>query len=62
MPQVAINVEETGPVLEQLKANRIVALRRHGVVAIGDDLFDCMARIQVLEEHIKMEAIRKIFC
>ncbi len=59
--QVSVNVTDTAPVIERLKKSNLVVLRRHGVVAVGDTLFDCMARIQVLEEQLWMEALSRIF-
>ena len=59
--QDSINVKNTAPVVELLKENKVVALKRHGVISIGEDLFGCFARIQVLEEQIKMEAMRTLF-
>ena len=59
--QSSVNVTDTAPVVKALQTNTIVALRRHGVVAVGNRLFDCLARIQVLEEQLWMEALSKIF-
>jgi L-fuculose-phosphate aldolase len=59
--QDAVNVLDTAPVLARLRANKLVVLKRHGVVSVGQDLFGCFARIQVLEEQVKMEALRGLF-
>jgi ribulose-5-phosphate 4-epimerase/fuculose-1-phosphate aldolase len=59
--QTSVNVTEAAPVVDRLKDNTLVALRRHGVVAVGNTLFDCVARIQVLEEQLWMEALSRIF-
>ena len=61
VPQSAVNVVDTAPVIEALRGRKVVVLRRHGVVAPGETLFASVARIQVLEEQIKMEAISKLF-
>jgi L-fuculose-phosphate aldolase len=61
VPQRSVNVQDTRPVLRELKKNRIVALRRHGVVSVGEDLRDCFFRVQILEEQVKMELFRRIF-
>jgi L-fuculose-phosphate aldolase len=60
--QVGVNVTDTAPVIDRLKANGLVALRRHGVVAVGDTLFQGFAKIQVLEEQLWVEALSKLFC
>jgi L-fuculose-phosphate aldolase len=59
--QAGANVTDTAPVIDRLKLNAIVALRRHGVVAVGDTLFQGFARIQVLEEQLWMEVLSKLF-
>jgi L-fuculose-phosphate aldolase len=59
--QDTINVADTAPVIERLRSGKLVALRRHGVVAAGANLFDCFTRIQVLEEQLWTEALGKIF-
>lgn len=56
-----VNVRDIESVLQALGSKGIAALRRHGVVASGRVLFDCFARIQVLEEQLKMEAFSRIF-
>jgi ribulose-5-phosphate 4-epimerase/fuculose-1-phosphate aldolase len=61
VPQDAINVTDPVPVIRRLRRNRIVVLRRHGVVAMGEDLFECFLRIQGLEEQVKIEAVSNLF-
>src|SRR3989338_8283557 len=45
------------PVVEALKMNNIVVLKNHGVVAVGDDLFNAFVLIQELEEQVKMDLV-----
>lgn len=59
--QSSVNVFDMEPVLARLRTNKLVVLGRHGVVSAGQDLFGCFARIQVLEEQVKMEALRGLF-
>ncbi len=59
--QATMNVVDAAPVIERLGINTVVALRRHGVVAVGNKLFDCFAKIQILEEQLWVEALGKIF-
>ncbi|MBF0331871.1 MAG: class II aldolase/adducin family protein [Candidatus Omnitrophica bacterium] len=59
--QTSVNVTDVTPVIDRLRVNTLVALRRHGIVSVGNTLFDCMARIQVLEEQLWMEALSRIF-
>lgn len=55
------SVTEVLPVMEALRKNNIVVLRRHGVVAMGEDLFDCFLLIQALEEAVKIDAISRLY-
>jgi L-fuculose-phosphate aldolase len=55
-------VTDAGPVIEALKRNNIIALRNHGVVAIGNGHFDCFLLIQALEEAAKIDAISRLYC
>lgn len=59
--QFSPSVTDSGPVIEALKANNLVALRKHGLVAAGKDLFDCFLLIQSLEEAIKVDAIKRLY-
>lgn len=55
------SVTDAAPVIAALKSNNIIALKNHGVVAMGKNLFDCFLLIQCLEESIKTEAISRLF-
>ena len=57
IPQKTPAVTDAGPVMEALKSNNIVALRNHGVVAMGKEHFDCFLLIQGLEEATKVEFV-----
>ena len=59
--QLTPAVTDAIPVLEGLHKNNIVVLRNHGVVAMGQTLFDCFVLIQTLEEQIKVEAVSRLF-
>ena len=59
--QSAVNVKDTHAVIECLRRSSVAALKRHGTVSVGAGLFECVARIQTLEEQIKTEAISRIF-
>ncbi len=61
VPQSTPAVSDMNPVLEALKANSIVVLKNHGVVAMGKNLFDCFLLIQCLEDAVKMDAISKLY-
>lgn len=61
LDQETINVKDVGPVLQALKHGKILVLRRHGVVSVGADLFECFARVQLLEEQIRIEALARFF-
>ncbi len=51
------SVTEPAPVVEALKANNIVVLKNHGVVSVGDNLFNAFVLIQELEEQVKMDLV-----
>ena len=51
------SVTDTAPVIKELRANNIVILRNHGVVAMGPDLFRAFVLIQELEEQVKMDLV-----
>jgi L-fuculose-phosphate aldolase len=53
--QTTPSVTDTAPVIKELKANNIVILRNHGVVAVGPDLFRAFVLIQELEEQLKID-------
>ena len=59
--QTGVNVVDTAPVIDELRRNTVVALRRHGVVAVGDTLFESFSKIQVLEEQLWVEALSKLY-
>lgn len=59
--QFTVNVADPAPVLRKLRKSRIVVLRRHGVVAVGGDLFECFMRIQGLEEQAKIQILSSLF-
>lgn len=57
IPQTTPSVTDPQPVVEALKANNIVVLKNHGVVSVGDDLFQAFVFIQELEEQVKMDLV-----
>jgi len=57
VPQSTPSVTAMEPVVKELKASNIVALRNHGVVAMGADLFYAFVLIQELEEQVKVELV-----
>lgn len=59
--QLTPAVTDTAPVIAAFKGNNIVALRHHGVVAAGKNLFDCFVLIQSLEEAVKIDAISRLY-
>jgi len=54
-------VTDAAPVIEALKKNNITVLRNHGVVAMGQELFDCFLLIQALEDAIRTDAISRLY-
>jgi len=54
-------VTDVAPVIEELKANNIMMLAKHGALAMGKNLFDCFLLIQCLEESVKMDAVSRLY-
>lgn len=61
VPQETPAVTDVGPVIVALKKSNIAALKNHGVVAVGKNLFDCFLLIQCLEDAAKIEAISRLY-
>ena len=59
--QMTPSVTHSAPVIGALKRNNVAVLKNHGVVAMGENLFDCFVLIQGLEEAVKIEAISRLF-
>ncbi len=55
--QTTPTVTDIAPLIKELKANNVVVLRNHGVVAMGPDLFRAFVLIQELEEQVKMDLV-----
>ena len=55
------SVTDAAAIIEHLKNNNIVVLKNHGVVAMGENLFDCFLLIQGLEEQVKIDAISRLY-
>ena len=55
------SVTDAVPVIAAFKQNNIVVLRNHGVVSVGQNLFDCFLLIQCLEESVKIDAISRLY-
>ncbi len=61
VPQLTPAVTDAGPVIEAFKSNNIVVLKNHGVVAKGENLFDCFLLIQALEEAVKIDVFSRLY-
>lgn len=59
--QLTPAVTDVAPVMKALESNNVIALRNHGVVAMGETHLDCFLLIEALEEAIKVEAISRLF-
>ncbi|MBF0385734.1 MAG: class II aldolase/adducin family protein [Candidatus Omnitrophica bacterium] len=55
------SVLDTSLVIKALNKNSIVVLKRHGLVAAGNNLTDCFYLIQGLEEAIKTDFISRAY-
>jgi L-fuculose-phosphate aldolase len=55
------NVTDFPPVIEALRLTPVVALCRHGVIAMGRSFYDAISLVQYLEEAIKTAFIRRGF-
>lgn len=61
VPQATPSVTDVDSVVDALRSNSVMVLKGHGVVAMGDGLFDCFLLIQGLEEAVKIEALSRLF-
>ncbi|MCK5213845.1 MAG: class II aldolase/adducin family protein [Candidatus Omnitrophica bacterium] len=61
VPQETPAVTDTQPIINALKNNNIMVLKRHGVLAMGSDLFDCFLFLQSLEEAVKIDFISRFY-
>lgn len=59
--QLTPTVSDINPVVEALKKSNIVVLKNHGVVAIGKTLKDAFYLIQILDEMVEMDIIKKLY-
>lgn len=59
--QLTPSVTDVAPVVEMMTQSHIGVLRNHGVLSMGENLFDCFLYIQSLEEAIKIESVSRIF-
>ncbi|MEW5759000.1 MAG: class II aldolase/adducin family protein [Candidatus Omnitrophota bacterium] len=59
--QLTPTVSDINPVIEALKKSNIVVLKNHGVVAIGKTLKDAFYLIQILDEMVEMDIIKKLY-
>jgi len=59
--QKTVTVSNPQEVVMALKHNRLVVLKNHGVVAIGDDFKDALYLIEILEEAVKIWSVAKLF-
>jgi len=59
--QTTPSVTDAVAVIQAFKKSNIVVLRNHGVVAMGEELFDCFLLIQALEDAVETEAVSRVF-
>ncbi len=59
--QSSPSVLDAEPLMDAFERNNIIALRNHGVVARGKELFDCFILVQALEEAVKTEFVARGF-
>ncbi len=59
--QLTPSVTDVTPVVEMMTKSNLGVLQNHGVLAMGDNLFDCFLYVQSLEEAIKIESVSRIF-
>ncbi len=54
-------VTQPDQVIDALKANRLVVLKNHGIVAMADKFDDALELVEALEEAVKTAAVARIF-
>lgn len=57
VPQNSPTVVDIDPVIKAFEINSIVILKRHGVVAVGEDFKSAFSLIYLLEEHAKLNLL-----
>lgn len=55
------SVTNLDTVIRALENSNIVVLKNHGVIAIGDNLFDAFFLVQLLEEAVKSSVVAQMF-
>jgi ribulose-5-phosphate 4-epimerase/fuculose-1-phosphate aldolase/putative sterol carrier protein len=58
--QPAPSIVNPQPVIEALKLNNIVAIRHHGVVALGETFPSALHLVEALEEAVRMAAVARL--
>lgn len=61
IPQQTPTVINPQPVIEALKANNLVVLKNHGVLAVSDSFKEALALIETLEEAVRSAAVARLF-
>jgi len=59
--QNSVTVEDPQPVIKALRKNKLVVLKNHGVVSIGNDFLECFYRIEALESAALVAATARLF-
>ena len=54
-------ITELEPVMEGLKLSNIVAIKNHGVVALGKSFTEALHLIEMLEEAVRVAAVARLF-
>ena len=54
-------ITNTQEVIEGLKANNIVVIKNHGVVAVGNNFKDALFLIESLEEAVRIAGVARLF-
>jgi ribulose-5-phosphate 4-epimerase/fuculose-1-phosphate aldolase len=64
VPVVKLNsltVAKPGLVIRALRKNKLVVIKNHGVVCVGERFEDALHLIEVLEESVKIAAVARLF-
>jgi len=59
--QKSLTIEKPEYVIKALKHNKLVVIKNHGVVCVGNNFADALYLIEVLEESVKVAALARLF-
>ncbi len=59
--QKTLTISRPGEIIRALKKNKIVIVKNHGVVSIGDNFKEALYLVEILEETVKIAGLAALF-